>query len=386
MNILYVMYRFPYPLDRGDKLRAFNQIKFLSKSNKIFLCSITNDFVTEAEINILKQYCENIFIFSIPQSKIYINFLKNLILQKPIQNAYVFDKNIDKKINEIITDKNIDHAISLMVRPADYLANKKIKTTLDYQDTLSIGFKRRSESLGFFKKIVYKLEALLLKKYEHDLFDKFDNKIIITDEDRTLFPHPERENIQIVGNGIDLDYFTPKSLEKTYDLIFVGNMSYEPNIVSMHYLVNNIFPLIKKEMPQVKLLIAGADPVESVKKLASDDIVVSGRIDDIRQAYDSGKIFIAPMQLGTGLQNKLLEAMAMCLPVITSELCNKALGGTEGKHLLIGRSDKEYVDYCIELLTNPAKAEKLAHEAYIFVKENFSWEAINAELERIISK
>lgn len=384
MNILYLMYRFPYPLDRGDKLRAFNQIKFLSKKNNIFLCSVLDEPLSDDSKSIVAKYCKEIHTYNISKSAFYFNLFKNLLSGKPLQNAYVFDNSIKKKIAKIIVDKKIDRAMCLMIRPAEYLTDLNIPTTLDYQDVLSKGFERRSDSLTGLKQKVYLNEAHRLAKFEEEMFDKYTNKLIITEEDKFFIPHDNRDQIHVIGNGIDMEYFKPTQSDKNFELIFVGNMQYQPNVVSMIYLVENILPLIRKKLPKAKLLIAGADPVDEIKALQNDYIHVSGRLEDIRVAYRQGRVFVAPMLLGTGLQNKLLEAMAMKLPVVTSDLCNKGLKAIESKHLLIGRTPQEYADHCISLLEKDDFSNFITDNAYKFISENYSWDSINSELEKIV--
>lgn len=378
------MYRFPYPLDKGDKLRAYNQIKYLSKSNDIYLCSIIDEPLMEEHYKAVEPFTEKIFKFEISKIDFYKNLFKNLLSGRPLQNAYSFDSKIKSKIEEIAITEKIDAAICLMVRPSEYLIDLNIPKLLDYQDALSIGFKRRSYDGSILKQWLYKSEAKRLERFETMIFDKFVHKAIITDEDRKYINHPRKDEIHIIGNGIDLDYFHSDYSEKKYDLLFVGNMQYEPNVLSMRYLVNEILPIIRKSLPEVRLMIAGADPVDEIKQYASEYITVTGRLEDIRTAYNQGKIFIAPMKTGTGLQNKLLEAMAMELPVVTSDLCNKALKASEGEHLLIGRSSEEYALHCVNLIESAESRNLMSKAAYNFVAENFSWDAINSKIESIL--
>ncbi len=385
MKILYIMYRFPYPLDKGDKLRAYNQIRYLSKANDIYLCSVIDEPLLDAHYAEIEPFTKKIFKFKIKKSTFYKNLLLNFISGRPLQNAYSFDKGIKKEIEQIIKREAIDAAICLMVRPAEYLTDASIPKLLDYQDAISIGFKRRSKEGSLLKRMLYSSEARRLAKFEQMIFDKYDYKAIITAEDRKYINHRRRDEIYIIGNGIDTEYFQSSDAEKTHELLFVGNMQYEPNVLSMRYLVSEILPIIRLSLPQVKLMIAGADPVDEIKALQSENITVTGRLADIRDAYNQGTIFIAPMQTGTGLQNKLLEAMAMRVAVVTSELCNKALMASEGQHLLIGRTPEEYAAHCVELLKNKDVRDRISDAAYKFVKENFGWDSINSQIDKILT-
>ncbi len=385
MKLLYVMYRFPYPLIRGDKLRAFNQIKYLSKKHEVVLCSIIDEPIDENSFKQLEPYCKEIHTFSISKFQLFNNLLYHLFTNRPLQNAFVYFPRIKKAIKEIAQKNGIQHCISLMVRPAEYVSDLDIPKTLDYQDVLSKGFERRSDSARFPFNYFYKFEASRIARYEEILFELFDNKLIITEEDRNFIPHKLRDNIHIISNGIDLDYFTPQNIEKEYDLVFVGNMKYQPNILAMKYLCEEILPELRKFKPNIKLLIAGADPIDSILALKSESINVTGRLDDIRWAYSKGKVFVAPLLIGTGLQNKLLEAMAMQLPVVTSPLCNRALYAEHNKDIIIAKSTEEYINHIVNLLSNNELANIIAMNGNEFVKQNFSWERVNDKLEKIIS-
>jgi glycosyltransferase involved in cell wall biosynthesis len=178
---------------------------------------------------------------------------------------------------------------------------------------------------------------------------------------------------------VDHDYFSPVKGEKKYDVVFTGNMGYPPNIDAARFIAEEIFPLVLKQFPAAKLLLAGATPHARVQALKSKNITVSGWMPDIRDSYASSRIFIAPMRIGTGLQNKLLEAMAMEMPCITSILANQALGAEENKEILVGTSAREYADHIIRLLKDADFAHSLAQNGHTFVKKVFSWEnSVNA--------
>ena len=229
------------------------------------------------------------------------------------------------------------------------------------------------------------MEYRRLKRYEAEIFDDFDVRSIISEPDRALFPHERRDEILIIPNGVDHDYFKPQDREKKYDLVFTGNMSYPPNVNAVEYLADEIMPIVWKALPETKLYIAGATPDPKVKKAASDRIVVSGWLDDIRDAYAQSRIFIAPMRIGTGLQNKLLEAMSMRLPAITSPLANASLGAKPDEEILVGSSAEEMAQHIITLLTDQVKAERLAQAGYDFTNRVYDWGKATQILENAMS-
>jgi len=245
---------------------------------------------------------------------------------------------------------------------------------------------RRLDSSPAYIKPFLRLEHKRLLKYEHDIFSAFTNRIIISKPDRDHIPHPEKEKIVVVPNGVDTDFFKPMDSEKEFDLVFTGNMGYPPNINAAEFLVLKILPIILKRKPDTTILIAGASPHLRVSVLKSSHVDVTGWVPDMRECYAAARIFIAPMQLGTGLQNKLLEAMAMQVPCITSPLANQALHAKENEEILIATTPEEYADHIIMLLANPSRAKEIAVNGYNFVLRNFSWERETAKIEELITK
>jgi len=230
-----------------------------------------------------------------------------------------------------------------------------------------------------------KTETSRLKRYEHFIFEDFDNLSIISEQDKNLIVNIKNDNIKVVPNGVDYQTYKFRDVKKEFDLIFTGNMAYAPNVDSVLFLVNEVMPLVWKENKNVNLVIVGAEPGKKVMNLKSEKVMVTGWVEDISDYYAKSKIFIAPMQIGTGLQNKLLEAMAMKLPCITSTLANNALGATHQKNILIGNNPAEYAQYVLSLLQDKELNYKLSEAGYHFVKEHYTWENSTKILEELIN-
>jgi len=232
---------------------------------------------------------------------------------------------------------------------------------------------------------VFKIEYRRLAKYEKAVYSYFDHHTIITGVDRDLIPHPDFQQIEVIANGVDFDTFQYMGEKKVYDLIFTGNMNYQPNINAAEYLALQIFPLLKKEFPQLTLVLCGADPAMKVRQLATKDIIVTGWVPTISEYYAKSYIFVAPMQLGSGLQNKLLEAMAMRLPCVTSSLAGKPLKNViSGKDILICNSTIGYVNAIKNLLSTPKLWQELSENAYHFVRNNYKWEHTTKQLNELL--
>jgi sugar transferase (PEP-CTERM/EpsH1 system associated) len=383
MKIFVLLPRIPYPLEKGDKLRAFNQIKQLAKRNEIVLCALNdNPKVNEQDaFRALQPYCQSISFIKVTKPQILLGLVRAFFKGLPLQCGYFFNHKAAKKVNALIAKHKPDMLYGQLLRTAEYIRHKDIPKAIDYQDIFSYGMKRRADIASFVTRPVFNMEYRRLKRYEAAVFEDFDVKTIISEPDRQLFPHEKRDEILIIPNGVDHDYFKPMEREKKYDLVFTGNMSYPPNVNAVEYLANDILPIVWKSRPETTLYIAGATPDPKVKKAACDRIIVSGWLDDIRDAYAQSRVFIAPMRIGTGLQNKLLEAMSMRLPAITSPLANASLGAKPNEEIMVGSTAEELAQHIITLLTDNDKAKRLAQAGFDFTNRVYDWGKATSILE-----
>jgi polysaccharide biosynthesis protein PslH len=384
MKLFFLLPRVPYPTEKGDKLRAFNQLKQLSKNHEIILCALNDTVLHEDAVRVLSKYAKEVHIIPISRVTIFFNLVKTIFTDKPLQVGYFYDSSTNKKIRQLIEKTKPDHIFCQLIRVAEYVRGLPIPKTLDYQDVFSKGVERRLLSSPFYLRPFLKMEYQRLLKYEHDVFDVFTNRIIISKPDRDFIPHPDREKIVVVPNGVDTEFFKPQDRKKEYDLVFTGNMGYPPNINAAEFLVQKILPLVMQKKPDVSLLIAGASPHLRISSLGSSNVTVSGWVPDMRDCYAMARIFIAPMQIGTGLQNKLLEAMSMQIPCITSPLANQALQAKDNVEILIASDPGQYARHILSLLDDPGKAKEIALKGYEYVHLNYNWERETAKIEKLM--
>lgn len=384
MKIFFLVSRVPYPLEKGDKLRAFHQIRLLSEKHEIHLCALNDKKLHPEAIAVLNKYCKSVHVLTLPLISRAINLMKAFISGKPLQAGYFYNSSNSRAIDMLISSISPDVLFCQLIRVAEYVKNREEKKIIDYQDAFSAGMKRRAENSGIISKMIFLMESGRLEKYEAKVFSWFDNQIIISAQDRDLIVHPQKANIKVVPNGVDGDFFKPIEKEKKYTLIFSGNMSYAPNVLSATFLVKHILPLVQKQIPSVTLILAGANPSPKVKELKAQNVFVSGWVDDIRELYAEAEIFIAPMQIGTGLQNKLLEAMSMQIPCVTSPLANNALGAENNKEILVAETPEQYANHILKLITDKKFAESLGKNGNLFVKGKYHWNKVITELEDVL--
>lgn len=387
MKIIVVLPRFPYPLEKGDKLRAYHQLRTLSQRHELYLVALTEESPTEDSIAKIRPFCKEIHVIRLTFWSKCWNITRALFKGIPFQCGYFYKKEAQKAIQELVNRVKPDRIYCQLIRTAEYAKRLPTKKTLDYQDVLSKGMQRRWEMGKWYEKPFFRCEYQRLARYERSIFDYFDEKTIITEVDRELIPHSQNEHIHVIANGVDFDKYNSTDGKKEFDLIFAGNMGYAPNIEAAEYLCREVLPSLLEKRPNLKLAICGANPCARVLDLRSRNVTVTGWVNDMSEYYAKSHIFIAPMHLGTGLQNKLLEAMSMKLPCITSPLAGKPLKGVEnGKEIIICNTTTGYVEAVEHLLENEESYREIAENGYQFVKRNYNWESINKKLEEIIVK
>lgn len=387
MKILFILSRFPWPLEKGDKLRAFHFIRLLSEEHDVHLFALSDRKVSDTDYKAVAEYCDKIEVVHFSGWSIFKGLVASLFRGLPFQVGYFWNRKAARGISAMIKQEEPDLIFCQLVRVAEYVKDIPVRKVIDYQDALSLNMRRRAAVSKGIKKLVFAREARLLSLYENSVFNKFDYRIIISEPDKEALTHPDKGEIVVIPNGVDHDFFIPdESAEKRYDVVFTGNMSYAPNVEGAIWLAKEIFPLVKKSMPHLTLLLAGASPVSSVKALESDDITVTGWIPDIRDAYRQSKVFIAPMLTGSGLQNKLLEAMAMKLPCITTNLANASLMAENNREIIVADSADEIAAAIVKLLKDKQFAEEIAVSAYRMVRSKFCWNSVIEKFNYLITK
>lgn len=384
-KLFIILPRIPFPLEKGDKLRAYYQIRELSKHFQLIICALSDDKPRPGAREALQKYAESVYFIQLSRWRIFFRLFKALFSSIPFQTAWFFSHCAQKKIDKLILTHQPDHVYCQLIRTAPYARNLAVNKTLDYQDAFSAGLQRRLSVSPWYMRLPIREEYKRVKNFEYEVFDWFDNKTIISLPDRDMLSHPKKATVKVVPNGVDTDYFKPSELDKVFDIVFTGNMGYPPNVSGADFLVNQIMPLVWNEMPETNVVIAGANPAQRVKALASDKVIVTGWVDDIRPYYAKSRIFAAPMQIGTGMQNKVLEAMAMKLPCLTSGLANQPIGASEGEAVLIGRNAAEYAQHILSLLRDTELAQKIGINGYHFVCQNFNWESTTTILRDAIN-
>ena len=385
MKILLALSRFPWPTDKGDKLRAWNHILGLSEQHELHLFCLSDEQVSNTSIEKVKEVCSSVTLFPLKKLSRYARLGLNIFSNKPMQVAYFTDAAAIKQFKLLAEKVKPDLTLIQLARMAEYARAVEGKKMIDYQDAFSKGLERRKEHNPWFMRRILHFEYERLKSYESRIFNQFDVAAIISKQDAELIHHEKNSDLVILPNGVDTDYYKPEPRAKTLDLLFTGNMGYEPNVNCVKYVVQDVLPLLDKEFPHLQFVAAGKDPAAELKRLKSRHLQLTGWVDDLRNYYQQARIFVAPMQIGVGMQNKILEAMSMGLPVITTKLANNAIGAVHGKEVWLADTPEKVAEAIAYLLNNTELALSIGQNARNLMVNEFSWHKQNQRLNRLVS-
>lgn len=395
MRILFIAPRFPYPLEKGDRLRVYNLIKETSKTMEVhFFCVAPKEVPPEYIIE-LEPYCKSICIARLNIIERFLSFCVVVLRFLPLQLAFFYTWGANRKFKRYLKEIDVDIVFSQMLRMHLYFDKKaKYIKALDLQDALSYGLFRRLKYASIFGRLLLNYEYKTMLSLETKAIEKYDIVTIISEQDRELLPLPKqvKDKIKILRNGVNIDRFSPNtSVEKIYDIVFAGNMSYPPNENAALFLVNEILPELEKKVSRsIKVLIAGTKPTNLVKALASENVHVTGYIEDMSLAYRSSKVFVAPMRIGTGMQNKVLEAMSCYMPCVVSELAARGLNNPDRVKdlpiLIANTKNEEFTNAIYRLLTDTELANKLAQQSREVIEKEYAWSAQTKEVVSLFEK
>lgn len=375
--------RFPYPLNKGDKLRLFHQIKFLSQHFEIYLHAINEEKIKAEEQQMVQQYCKKIYLYKMDWIQRSIGLLRSFIKNEPLQIGYFYSSLIANNIEKRLKKDGVNITYCQLSRTASYGLLFKGPVIFDYQDCFSKNYERAYEQSTGIRKLFYYREWKTMLRYETEINNNFVAKTIISENDKNLLPFAS-EKIVVVTNGVDTLYYHPRSDLKEFDILFSGNLNYQPNIEAALLIIKELQPLLIKAQPRIKIGIAGNTKNKEILAAANENIIIKNQVADMRDIYAKTHVFIAPLFTGAGLQNKLLEAMSMGIPCVASSVCNAALKAPSDVAILAASEIPEFCRATLKLLQQPGLAKNIGEAGQEFVAKQYSWDKANEKLLQLM--
>jgi sugar transferase (PEP-CTERM/EpsH1 system associated) len=389
VNILFVCHRVPFPPKRGGKIRPFNVIRHLTQQgHRVTVASLARNEDELAEASGLKQHCEKALVEVVPNGRAWAQTVAWLPTARPSSFGYFYSSALQRRIDEELRGGVYDLVFVHCSSVAPYVRNARAARILDYGDLDSQKWRDYSKHRRFPLSAGYWLEAVKLERVERELSRNFDLCTCTT--------RGELESLRQLGvttradwfpNGVDAEFFAPAPLPYDKELIaFVGRMDYFPNQQAVQLFCEHVLPRIAARRPGVKFQIVGADPPREITALGRlPNVEVTGSVRDVRPYVTRAAVTVAPLEIARGTQNKILESMAMGVPVVCSERAAAGVDVVAGEHLLTARDYSGYADAIERLLAAPAERERLARAGRERVLSHHSWSGSMRRVDDLIA-
>ena len=385
MKILFLANRVPYPPYRGDKLKIFNLAKRLTGRHELHLLTFAQtkeDLTYKAELEKIFKVVHFVYL---PEWKSTINCLAAVWDSKPLQVLYFKSGEMQRQLDSLLASNKYDAVHVQHLRMSPYLAERTdIPRILDLPDAFSLYWERRKTvKRGILRTMFENVEQKRVLQYE-SVLKQYNKALVCSAEDLAYLEKIHgAHNLGLLPNGVDLQTFAPGGHDYSHNqtILFTGNMDYEPNIDAVVYFTHTILPMIRAKCPGVQFVIAGQRPVPMVTELANDHIQVTGFVKDLAATYNKASIVVAPLRFGAGTQNKVLEAMAMGIPVVCSNIGFGGLGIESGQGAIMRTDPNEFAESVVELLLSAEKRQTVGQAGIEVIKTKFDWNIIAKMME-----
>jgi len=390
VRILYVCHRFPYPPKRGGKIRPFNMIRHLSASHEVTVVSIARSPEEAREGEGIAPYCADYHVGTVRAPVQWARMLATLPTPVTASASYFHSGELAKTVRRLLRERHFDLIFVHCSSVAHYVAHvRDVPKILDFGDMDSQKWLEYARYKPFPLNLGYRWEGLKLLAEEKHLARKFDLCTATTRAEwETLESYRTGVATAWFPNGVDSAYFAPGGVPYEPDTIsFVGRMDYYPNQECMFDFCARTLPLLRAQRPDLKLLIVGADPSPAVRKLGElPGVTVTGSVPDVRPYLARSALTVAPLNIARGTQNKILEAMAAGVPVVTSRVAAGGVDAADGKHFLVASTPSEYRDAILRILGAPGERDRLAKAGRARVLSNHAWQKSMTRLDGIIAR
>jgi sugar transferase (PEP-CTERM/EpsH1 system associated) len=387
MNILFLTSRLPYPPNRGDRVRTFNFIKRLSQDHEIQLLSFIESGKERERLPLLEPYCR-VETVTLSRSRSYWNMLTRATSGSPFQTMYYHSREMERLVRRHVESQDFDLVYSHLFRMAPFaplLPN--VPRVVDLTDCISRELAASIRHRPWPLRPLLRVEANRIRRYEAWVADSFDEAWTISPSDRAeILRLAPDASIHVVSNGVDDSLYSATPRRGGMRLGFLGNLSVPHNIDAARLLALEIMPEVQRIFPDARLEIFGDGVTRSVRNLhGKNRTIVTGPVANLGAVFESLSVFVSPLRFAAGIQNKILEAMAAGLPVVTTSYGNEGLAAEPEKEILVHDHLAHFAGAVISLLQDPDRATELGEAARSFVQSSFTWDAVADRIANLTS-
>jgi sugar transferase (PEP-CTERM/EpsH1 system associated) len=393
--LLYLVHRIPYPPNKGDKIRSFHLLQHLAERYRVYLGTFVDTPADLQYIEPLRTLCAGMKIERINPSAARLRSLTGLLTGEALTVPYYRSAPMRRWVSEIVEKHAIRQSVVFSSAMVQYVLDMPgLRVVADFVDVDSAKWAQYADEHRWPASALYRREAARLLAFERAAAARSAACVLVTPMEVKLFASlaPEHaQKLHAIGNGVDAEYFSPSSdrsspfAQGEKAIVFTGVMSYWPNVDAVTWFAQSAFPRILASQPQARFYIVGMDPTPAVKELGRDSrVVITGKVPDVRPYVQHAEVVVAPLRVARGVQNKVLEAMAMERPVVVSTSAAQGVAGQPGVDFETAETATEFADSVLRLMTQE-RGRKLGEQARLRVRRDYSWEAHLAAFGRLLA-
>ena len=381
-NVLYIVHRIPYPPNRGDRIRSYHLLKFLAERANVWLACLADEPPEQDALGVLNQICRGVRVEMLGPQR-WVQAAVSFARGRSATEALFYSRCLRHDIREWCRQVEFDSIVAFCSSTAPYLEIPELQSIplitdlVDVDSQKFLDYARDSRGL---KRLLFQMEGQRLQRLERRLGSRSDLITVVTQTEADIFssfadPGP----LQVVGNGIDLEHYDGTSegdsaVREEIDCLFVGALDYRPNIDGIRWFCHEVWPLLVRERPEASLTIVGRRPAPVVTDLARlKGVTVHADVPDVRPYYKQARVAVAPLIIARGVQNKVLEAMALRTPVIASPQALDGINLNHGEHAICVDTPGDWVCSIINTLKCPRTRRRLSNSGREFVESNHCW-------------
>jgi sugar transferase (PEP-CTERM/EpsH1 system associated) len=390
MKILFLAHRIPYPPDKGEKIRAFHELKFLGARHTVDLCCFADSEAEARQQTGLAGYCRRIYVEARSRTGRAAGAARSLLRGEPLSCGFFFSRKFKFEVERLLATETYDVIFVYCSSMAQYVpVPLPTPVVMDFVDIDSAKWSQYAKRARLPFSWVYAREARELALYEEKWARASSSTMVTTRQEADLLRGEGMPTVEVVSNGVEIQtvrttQFPQEIRELQPYALFVGTMDYLPNIDAVEYFAEDILPHVHERHPELKFVIAGRNPTRRVRKLGSrPGVVVTGAVPEVEKYLAGSTAVVAPFRIAQGIQNKVLEALAADKPIVSTPGPAAAIAAKHGETLLIADTPEEFAKAVVALLEDPALYYRFSKGAE-FVRKNFSWHENLSHLEQLL--
>lgn len=395
-NLLYLVHRLPYPPNKGDKVRSYHLLKHLAARHRVFLGTFVDDPDDAQHVDTVRAMCAGLHAAPLNPRLAKLRSLGGLLHRRALTLDYYRDPGLSSWVRRMVAEQSIDRAVVFSSSMAQYVEGlpRELRTLVDFVDVDSAKWSQYAGAHRWPLSWLYRREGAQLLAYERAVAAKSQCSFFVTENETALFRRlaPEAAaSVEAMSNGVDSDFFAPDAGRASpfepgeIPVVFTGAMDYWPNVDAASWFAGEMLPALRRQWPALRFHIVGRSPTPTVLALAGDAVNVTGTVPDVRPYLQHAAVVVAPLRLARGIQNKVLEAMAMGRPVVASRQCVGPIDALEGTDLLAADDAEGFVQRIDMLLRSAPRAAAIGASGRERVLRSYSWGAHLAGIDRHLS-